>query len=245
MLNQYACTEKRFLKDAAQHVMTVIRDDGLHRHLRFRKARPAGSEYWFDLITWPGSLCIDGDMGTYVFRRLEDMFEFFRTDREYLERRGCKLAINPSYWSEKLQAPKPRHADEFSKSQFRSRVLEAFDSWVETSQPDDDEFTTQAERDEFKEKRTALRYALADEVLNCINDGETRAYDAARDFSCSEVPEFNMDDCWEWNCREYTFHFIWCCYAIAWGVKTYDETKTATQETTACVAINQKETTTC
>lgn len=53
-------------------------------------------------------LCYTGDMGTYVFQRLTDMFEFFRTDREYKKRNGGKLAVNLSYWGEKLQAtPSP------------------------------------------------------------------------------------------------------------------------------------------
>lgn len=74
----YECTEERFLKDVAKHEMTVIRDDGINRHLRFKN--PNDSSYWFDLITWPGTLCIDGDCGTYVFKRTPDMFQFFRTD---------------------------------------------------------------------------------------------------------------------------------------------------------------------
>ena len=73
------CTEQSFLKDVAEHQMTVLRDDGVNRHVQFR--RPGTICMGFELITWPGYLCYTGDMGTYVFRRLEDMFEFFRTDR--------------------------------------------------------------------------------------------------------------------------------------------------------------------
>ena len=215
------CTEDLFLKAVAQHTMTVIRDDGVHRHLRFRKPRPAGSEYWFDLITWPGALCIDGDMGTYVFRRLEDMFKFFRTDREYATRNGKKLGINLGYWSEKLQAPAPRQATEYSAEEFRRHVREAFDNWVETSEPEA-EYSTEAERDEFRDAKDALWCGLTSEVLTCADDGDIRASDAAFDFECPEAPRFNMRDCYEWDCREYTYHFVWCCYAIAWGIKTYD-----------------------
>lgn len=222
-MKEYTCTEERFLKDAARHAMTVLRDDGVHRHIRFRQ--PETNAYWFDLITWPGTLCIDGDMGTYVFRRLEDMFQFFRTDREYLTRREKQLAINPSYWSEKLQAPAPRDAEEYSAESFRQHVKQAFDNWVESSQPED-EYSTEAERDEFNDSKDALWIALTDDVLRCADDGDVRSYDAARDFKCAEAPGFSMEDCWEWNCREYKFHFIWCCYAIAWGVKTYDDAKT-------------------
>ena len=66
----------QFTSDIAQHQMQVIRDDGVSRHLRFK--RPNTMCMHFDLLTWPGYLCYTGDMGTYVFRRLEDMFPFFR-----------------------------------------------------------------------------------------------------------------------------------------------------------------------
>jgi hypothetical protein len=42
MAQEQQCTEDQFLQDAGSHVMTVIRDDGVHRHLRFRKAPPTG-----------------------------------------------------------------------------------------------------------------------------------------------------------------------------------------------------------
>ena len=66
-----------FLNDVKDHQMTIVRDDNIGRHLRFSK--PGTSCMSFDLITWPGYLCCTGDMGTYVFKRLPDMFEFFRT----------------------------------------------------------------------------------------------------------------------------------------------------------------------
>jgi len=87
-----AYSEESFLRDVAEHAMLLIRDDGVSRHVRF--AQPGTGCMHFDLITWPGYLCYTGDMGTYVFQRLTDMFEFFRTDREYKKRNGAKLAVN-------------------------------------------------------------------------------------------------------------------------------------------------------
>jgi hypothetical protein len=85
---------ERFPRDTAKHKLTVLHDDGLYRHLRFAQPRPASSMYWFDLITWPGSVTVRGDIGeSYTFSRLPDMFEFFR---------GRVGSINPGYWSEKL-----------------------------------------------------------------------------------------------------------------------------------------------
>lgn len=82
---------ERFRRDTADHVMTVMLDRGTHRNLRF--GRLGDVTYHFTLTTWPGYLCVSGDMGTYVFARLQDMFCFFRGDR-----------INPSYWAEKCVA---------------------------------------------------------------------------------------------------------------------------------------------
>lgn len=219
MRSTQTCGEDRFLKDAASHQMLVIRDDGVHRHLRF--ARPDTSAYWFDLITWDGTLCIDGDMGTFVFRRLHDMFEFFRTDREDLTRKGNQLAINPGYWSEKLRAPNSRHAEEYSAEKFRQHVKEAYDNWAEMERPDGD--AAQTDRDEFASKSAQLWEEIESDVLCNADDGDVRAYDSAREFASSiDGVSFDMSDCWEWECREYTFYFLWCCYAIAWGIKTYD-----------------------
>ena len=216
--------------------MTVIHDDGIHRHLAFRKPRPAGSEYWFQLITYPGELVITGDMGTYVFRRLEDMFEFFRTDREYMTRKGNKLAINPQYWGEKLNAIDRNGFKEFSIESFRTNVKEAFDAWVEGEKPyadDDCEDCTKEQREAFDAAKAELWHELQAEVLSRADDGEVRAFDAAGEFSWEKDNwNFTLDDCWEWSCKEYTFHFLWCCYAIAWGIKTYDESKTTKPATT-------------
>ena len=234
MSTTQACDEDRFLKDAANHQMTVIRNDGVHRHLRFK--RPDQSAYWFDLITWDGTLCIDGDMGTFVFRRLPDMFEFFRTDREYLTRKGTHLAINPGYWSEKLRAPNSRHAKEYSAESFRQHVKEAYDNWVEMEKPNDE--ALQTDRDEFASKSAQLWEELEIDVLCNADDGDVRAYDSARDFTTSiDGVSFDMSECWEWSCREYTFDFLWCCYAIAWGIKTYDNAKTATAPTEQTEAV--------
>jgi hypothetical protein len=220
----YACTEERVLKDLAGHEMHIIRDDGVHRHIRFK--RPGEGVYWFDLITWPGTLCIDGDCGTYVFRRLEDMFEFFRTDREYALRKGRKLGINPQYWAEKLRAHDG--FQEFSEERFRENVKRAFDNWVECEAPEDGE----AEPDEIAEF-TALKNALwaeiEGEVLCNAGDGEIRAIDSALAFDGGNA-DFNFEDAWEWGCKEFTFQFLWCCYAIAWGIQLYDETKAAEQK---------------
>lgn len=106
---------ERFPKDIAHHQLRVIRADGVNRHLRFQE--PGTYCMGFDILTWPGHLCFTGDMGTFVFSRVEDMFTFFRGDR-----------INPSYWSEKvLAADLHDGVDEFSPAMFRQAVMQRLD----------------------------------------------------------------------------------------------------------------------
>jgi hypothetical protein len=89
MTTQQKTPLERFQETISEHQLTVIHDDGLHRHMRC--ARPQSSDRYFNITTWPGFLCISGDMGCYVFQRVTDMFQFFRSD---------DLAINPGYWAE-------------------------------------------------------------------------------------------------------------------------------------------------
>jgi hypothetical protein len=188
------CTEDSFLKDVATHHMTVIRDDGVHRHLKFR--RPGTYCMGFDLVTWPGYLCFSGDMGCFVFQRLEDMFEFFRT-------RPCGqtgLYINLRYWGEKIQA-ESRYGGfkAFSEDLFRQAVTEYLDD---------------------AEASPELRQEVEDEVMSRIWDGEHAACQAVYDF---EYQDFRFQDFFERDFKEYTYHFIWCCYALAWGIQQYDQ----------------------
>ena len=219
-MTTYTCPEGQALKDLASHQMEVIRDDGVHRHIRFR--RPNTTSMWFDLITWNGTLCIDGDMGTHVFRRIEDMFEFFRSGEV-----GEQLRINPGYWAEKLRAISDygKGYEEFDSERFRQRVKETFDSWCEENGPVDGE----AEPDEiadFTAQKNALWDEIDDDVLYYADEGEIRAIDAALRFTCHET-DFNFDDAWEWRCKQFTYHYIWCCYAIVWGIQQYDKSKAA------------------
>jgi hypothetical protein len=191
-------TEQSFLKDVSEHRMTILRDDGIYRHVRFQK--PNTGVMSFDLLTWPGWLCYSGDMGTYVFRRLEDMFEFFRTDRR---NDGRALYINLGYWAEKIEA-EDRHGriTEYSADKFRAQVNE----WLNESEASDD-----------------LRQAVDEGVLLYADDGEQDALRAATDFEYGGKNVFQ--DFWEVGLREYTHHFVWCCYAIAWGINQYDADK--------------------
>lgn len=191
-------TETSFLKDVAEHRMTVLRDDGIHRHLQFRK--PGTYCMGFDLITWPGYLAYTGDMGCYVFTRIEDMFEFFRTDRMQ-PKNGQTLYINRSYWAEKCVAQDRDGVKKYCPDKFRETVARILD---------DDKASTD------------VREAVEEDVLSVADDGEYAAHLAARDF---DHEGYQFSDFWEHDLREYTYRYLWCCYALAWGIQQYDNSK--------------------
>lgn len=215
------CTEESFLKDVQDHKIKILHDDELYRHIRFSDG---SSNMYFDLITAPGLLLYRGDMGCYEFERLSDMFKFFRTDREYNKKMGRKLSINTGYWAEKCQ----------SESRFGSGI-KAFchDSFEET---------VLRYAKEFAEERNLSGEAL-DDFNDQINDlvtsvsNEHEAYEALREWyfnsieiSNDEFLEFTSEDifgpdAWEYDFTEYTYRFVWCCYAMAWGIEQYDNEK--------------------
>lgn len=231
------CTEESFLRDVATHELTVIKDEELYRHLRFR--RPASGNMYFDLITWPGYLCYTGDMGTYVFSRIPDMFEFFRMgNNDFNKRPEPELSINPGYWSEKVQSTSKfgNDTEEFSVESFKEVILKRFEEHFEEEKPEIDweEYEPENETPEdvinahapdferWQERKDNCR----DEIENHIfcHESYHELYAAADNFD-----EYGLQftDLWDHDFNEYTYHFIWCCYALAWGIGKYDELKDA------------------
>lgn len=202
---------ERFKRDIAQHEMHVIRDEGLHRHLRFKK--PGTYAMHFDLITWPGYLCYTGDMGTYVFRRLDDMFQFFRKEPNRPEFR-----IDLSYWAEKLEATdKGQGVQEFCPQKFERAVKTDVISWIR----DNRDRTTRAERRELWDD-------VMDSVINADGDRDgLRKQIAAHDFShrVNAKLSFHFQDFWDHTVTRYTYRFVWCCCALQWAVGQYDGRK--------------------
>lgn len=191
-----------FTRQTTNHSMEVLRDDGKYRHLKF--TNNGSQNFRFDLITWPGYLTYCGDMGTYTFSRLPDMFEFFRDEHE---------GINPGYWGEKLQGyDKHTGYRKFSPEVFRKRVSDRFHSWIENT-----DATPEAADDLFD----AIEYQIMGEA----DDSEFRAYCAIENFF-HYGSDFRFDDFFDDGvAEEYTFHYIWCCLAIVWGIQQYDQLK--------------------
>ena len=212
-MKDHECTEQRFLDDVKNHQINIVKDDGAHRFVRFK--RDDSTSYWFDLITWPGYLCISGDCGTYVFSRIEDMFEFFiMDDNDFNKNKDRLLNINPGYWGEKLDSIGKQGYMKFDSEEFEDKVKRCFDSYFES-----ENYSEEVKNDVWKEIQSDVIFH---------SDDEHEANRAAHDF-IYELPDgekFEFIDFWDNGSSErFTWHYIWNLYAIVWGIKKYDEAK--------------------
>jgi len=187
-------TKEIFLNDVKDHRMTIKQDNDLYRHVRYK--RDDSNCMYFDLLTWPGFLAITGDMHSYMFARIPDMFCFFRDKN---------LKINPGYWEEKIQAENfyGSGVREFDIDEFREQVKYYLKEWHDV--------------DLEKSITDTLSFELQD-ILHSKDEFE--AIEAVRNFSFEDI---DFCDFWEIYEKPYTYHYIWCCYAIVWGIQQYDK----------------------
>lgn len=197
--NYYPTMLRRYNADTTEHEMTILLDQGLYRHLRFKK--PGTGMYWFDIITWPGTLTIRGDMGNYVFAREEDMFTWFDL-----------YHVNADYWAEKLMAiDRQSQPREFSEQLFKQWLLQDF--WErrhQYSEHDAAEIWTDIRSgilDDYEDRSTAL---VCQYLLNGFHSNG-----------------YQYEDTWEHTWQEYTAQYLWCCHAIIAAIRDYREVKTA------------------
>lgn len=209
--NRRSDPQAAFLADVHAHELEIVHDVGLSRHLKFRGQEPHAWLHWFDIVTWPGSLCIRGDCGTYVFSRIADMFCFFRNQ----PKTPGSLYINDGYWAEKLVASdcsgrRGAGVLRFDSDLFERAVKRRFVEHVRENLRGD------------PDGRKSLRAALEEDVLSYANESQVEAFRAASNF---EHGGFTLSDFWEEDCEAYHPSFIWCLYAISWGIQRYDMSK--------------------
>ncbi|MEV7394900.1 hypothetical protein [Streptomyces sp. NPDC091215] len=208
----------RFARETASHEMTVLHDDGLYRHLRFKPKEH--SFYWFDLITTPGQLVFSGDGDSFVFRRLTDMFEFFRSG---LMRDGS-IEINPVYWSEKLVSERD-NVQKYQEDLFIKLVWEQANHLIEQEhvKPEQADRFRQAIKDDIVEGGLC---GTADEAYRTVEEFEFYN-DPSKEFDYRFQPDVRFEDAWEWfnATKDFDWWFLWVCRAIVWGIARYDRVR--------------------
>lgn len=196
---------QRFASNTTEHTMTVLHDDGLYRHLRFRG--PKNEIYWFDLITVPGALIFQGDGDSFAFRRITDMFAFFRDSAH-------QGGPNVQYWAEKLTTDS--HVMRYDQELLTRNIQEALaDRYGDEPMPAGLEDAIRTELlDEFIGHESIDR-KLVDEFQYWAKAEDRIKWPKPR-------PDFEFGETWEWTCRDYYWWYLWACHAIVWGITQYD-----------------------
>ena len=146
----WAEARRQFEREVTEHEMEILHDDGVYRHIRFKK--PGTGIWHWDLITWPGHLATAGDVADgYQFARVFDMFDFFHTIEE-------PYRINPSYWWQKMPSTLRDGAKKFLTAKFEQAVRDRV-----------------AEMDELTEaERTGLLESFDHEMFGIEDEGASR-----------------------------------------------------------------------
>ncbi|HIH8281397.1 hypothetical protein [Escherichia coli] len=222
----------RFIGDTVGHVMRIHMDNGVYRHIEF--SRPGTSCYRFDITTWPGYLCVSGDMGTWTFSRLYDMFDFFG---------GWSGDINLHYWSEKLEAgagssARDLLAQEYDHEAFCRSLKESLSAYLEESEEEQSEDEDWDDEDDTPDSDKARVREAVRELCRCEFNNDWEAYQA--------VYEVDWPDDWSaWDIcdgltfKTYTHHFCWILHAIVWGITRYYNTRVVDKAMATFLAFRQ------
>lgn len=196
-------TQEQFLKDVANHQITINLDQGVYRDITI--SRPNSIVMHYNITTRPDHLMITGDMGSFIFKRLDDMFQFFRCED------GC--TINPSYWGEKLHAESMRSGyKQYDEKKAKQALQEWFADFVSDLESDDEDYL---------HKIDAARSTMDD-----IDYSDEYSFvESIRGWHEDSAGGMDLTDFFEVSVDSYTFNYIWCCYAIVHAIKLYDEVK--------------------
>ncbi|MEU2960420.1 hypothetical protein [Streptomyces albidoflavus] len=196
-MSEYKDIAERFglTRGTANHQLTVKREDGLYRHLRFENSGH-GSFGAFELITWPYNLVAKtGWTFHFDIDATEDIFEVFR-------RTAFPGEINPSYWQEKVRAGRDEiegyDPDVFERT-VKDHVVRAIRGG-------------QAPR--------GLGRAVTREIFewgDIVHEVGARA-----ELESFTYDGWTFGDTWEWNFSAYTPGFLHTCCAIRHGIDLYD-----------------------
>lgn len=222
--------DTRVLIDTAHHRLDVIRDDGVYRHLRMQQ--PGTSIYYYDIITWPGYLTVTGDMGTWTFSRVFDMFNFFG---------DWNGEINTYYWSEKLEAGAGRSAcnllaKEYDHDAFCRSLKESLSDYLEDGEEDEQEDEYWDDDDDTPDSDKAKVREVVRDLCRSDFNSDHEAWNAVCD---ADWPDgwSAWDICEGLTFKTYTSHFRWILFAITWAISKYRSEKLVDKAMTKFIAV--------
>ena len=194
----YAESAARFATYTHSLTLTVLKGEGSYRHLQFGKRGAVG---WFEIVTWPGYLTINGDCSRFTFGRVgDDAFRLFR-----------QPDINPGYWVQYSGGDESR-ARSYSGDLLRAELVRQVDAAKAKFPGLQEEFAKFLEDADLDTSREdALSEADQFEHWPPLAD---RLRDTFR------FVGLDTDDWEDWDT-----HYIRVCHAIRWGIGQYDDSK--------------------
>lgn len=194
-------SHETFLNDVKDHVLTINHEHGVFRSLTF--AKPHSSDMHVNIVTSNGYLYYSGDMGAFTFKRLHDMFDFFRN-------KECE--INPIYWHEKLEAhDRFGGSTEYSEELAKERINSYLEQFLDNLDMDDEDDQVKANK---------AKSAVAD-FLKDIGD-EHSCSEAYDDWNVRDAGGMELNDFFDGGLDTHTSRFIWCLRAIVHVINLYD-----------------------
>lgn len=190
--NNESEVKARIAGDLKNHVVTVLKSDGLYRH--WRCSKPNDCNMSFDVITWPGFLCYVGDMGEYLFSREADMIPWMRG--------SC---MSYSYAAEKCVAHDGR-LKEFSEERFEEVLQERIQEAEEYGGTYTVHRLSGKQEESVAEAIQEIRDAY--NIYSMSSDAVKAMYESCL-WDGGDLP----------SCEEYTYHFLWCLHALKWFCK--------------------------
>ena len=212
---------ERFTQDTANHSMKIISDDGdVSRCVRF--TNQGSSVYSYTLTTWPGYLCISGDMGTAVFCRTYDMFGFF----------GDGDRINPDYWGEKLEAASDYK--KFCEESLKQSLKDWLEEKIAGDYGGDYELDVSSQELENIVEEVLPEASTREEAIEILKNTEIDPSIFLPVLSGEDFIEFEdfidqANGCYGdfESFEDYTSRYLWLCWAVAKGSKQYRDSKSA------------------
>lgn len=204
-------TKEEFLYSVQDHELIINLDQDNFRDITLRN--PESNDKIFHISSRPYYLTICGDMGTFVFSRSEDMFRFFRND---------DLGIQPCYYHEKLQS-----VDKICKSlEFDcDSIIDRLNEYLEMFEENSNEYIGETIYDTQEYCPETAKQAI-DRFIKYTERSEVEYVYEINNWDSDASGGMELTDFWDgFSGMGYTYHYIWCLYAITYAIKLYDESK--------------------
>ena len=192
---------EQFEKDVAKHELLVRHENGAYRHLYF--GAPGTNCDSFSVVTWPGHLALTGDRGDYLFRRENDMVQFFRK----LDNGGG--APNLRYWAEKCVAGATKEyapkAMQYQIACQQRRALIEYSSCLDAA-------GRQHLWDAYEDLKRECGYSQ-EEAFCAVSQWRYDEDDITLRVDTAELGD----------CKQHTYGFVWAYYGLRRALSLYTQ----------------------